>query len=107
MTREDKIMNLAGSYAEVLLEEWDLCGCVGNKFLLTKRLVPVVTDTVVLMEFALTPDERELMLSICAAADTKYCRQQRKNLARGLHKPGASITQPREQAEENGVGPYC
>ena len=107
MDQEDKVMKLASEYAQVLLEEWALCHCVGNKLVLTKRLVPLATDTVTLMSHMVTPDERELMLAICASADTQYCRQHRKDLTRGLHKPGASLTQPRAEAEEAGVGPYC
>lgn len=99
---------LASEYASILLDEWGLCTCAGNISILTRRLLPLATETVELIQSEVSADARTTLLSICASADTQYIKRNKLALMQGLHKVGArsAVADP-EEREERGIGQEC
>lgn len=92
--------------AERLAIEWlqgqELCDCAIQVQQVAIRLLPALAmfEDEIRRGYSSQVADMERRMAI-------YCRRARRQLAEGLHKPGASAAIPADRREHRDVGPHC
>lgn len=96
------VRQAASDLAQQWLVSQDYCDCAPQRLLVAQRLIPAVAMFRYELR-QLSPRAIEDM----AARLAIYCTHAHREIARGLHRPGASAALPAERWGHNGVGPHC